>query len=120
MKRLLRWLTVTVCITMLLNGCASNNWQTVVGKSLGTIAQSVDSAMKGWATYVVMNNVPDSDQQKVRNVYLQYQVAMQGAQRAYGAAVTANDQSIVTQAMTALSAAQSQILTLVSQLSNGK
>ncbi len=119
MKTALKLLTLTCLVTTLLCGCASN-WQTATGKSLATIAQTVDTAMKGWATYVVVAKVQESQQARVRAAYIQYQVAFNTALTAYGGAVSAADQSLLGKTQAALVASQQSLLALITSLSTPK
>ena len=94
-------------------GCAS--FQSNAGKSLATIASTVDAAMKGWAAYVVASGqVSDSQQASVRDAYLKYQACMVTAQAAYNGLASNSDQTAWNQALAALNAAQGTLVQLVS------
>ncbi len=99
-----------------LMGCATS-WQNNAGKTLATTAQTVDAAMKGWGMYVVTANPPERQQATVRDAYGKYQIAMDGAVKAYNTAVTLQDQSAYTQASGALLAASKDILALIAAFS---
>lgn len=76
-------------------GCATSPQQSA-GKTLSSIAVSVDSAMQGWAKWVVIQrNNPAASQAeilknegKVKTAYENYQAAMRLAKGAYLSAVT--------------------------------
>ena len=68
-------LIVTTAIVVC--GCSTT------GKTLATIATTADKAMEGWATYVVINKVPEADQAPVRAAYAKYQASMQVASSLY-------------------------------------
>lgn len=110
MKRLLPLLLLAFLV-----GCATN-WQTTAGKALGTTAQTVDAAMKGWATYAVAAKLTDAQQAPVKAAYAQYQAAMNTALVAYGSAVSANDQTLAGQASAALVASQQTLVSLIASL----
>lgn len=98
--------------------CAS--FQNTAGKLLASTADTVDAAMRGWATYVVINKVPEDKQLPVRNAYANYQTAMVAAESAYKAAVQSGDQSAWSQTSAALTAASGALTALVAQLEGGK
>ena len=96
-------------------GCA--NLQSNAGKTLATIASTVDGAMKGWAAYVVASGqVSDSQQASVRDAYLKYQACMVTAQAAYNGLASSSDQTAWNQALAALTAAQGTLVQLVSAI----
>lgn len=101
----------------LLSGCATT-WQDSAGKSLVTIAQTVDAGMKGWETYSVASGLADNDptELKVKLLYGQYQTAFSAALQAYSAAAATGDQSIWVQASSDLTASEGNLLNLVQQL----
>ncbi len=99
-------------LAVMLAGCAT--FQSNAGKSLVTIAQTVDAAMKGWATYAVASGtVTDADHAKVRDAYLKYQACMVTAQAAYQGLAAASDKSAWNQALNALTASQASLLQLL-------
>jgi len=111
---MIKFLSLVACVSLLLCGCTTT-WQDSAGKVLATTAQTVDSAMKGWATYVVINKVPEDKQLVVRDSYAKYQTAFETARLAYNAAVINKDQSVWAQASNALAASKSNLLILVQQ-----
>src|SRR6185436_177110 len=108
----MRKLLPFVLLLALLVGCATS-WQNAAGKTLVTTSQTVDAAMKGWAMYVVISNPPVEQQSRVKMAYQQYQLAMDGALKAYNAAVTLQDQSVYVRASAALQASSRNILALI-------
>lgn len=119
MKKLIKWLSATGLVVGLLTGCATSNWQTTTGKSLVTIAQTVETARQGWVAYCNIKGISASDSRNVKFVaiYAEYQTAFAAALAGYTAAVNSNDQSAATTALNALNASESNILTLITQLS---
>lgn len=118
MKQKLFLPLLTSLSLLALVACAS--FQATSGKLLVTTAATVDAAMKGWATYVVANNVPESGQTQVRIAYANYQLAMKAAQQAYGAAVSSGDQSGWQTASAALTASSTALTQLVASLEGVK
>ncbi len=98
---------------LLLGGCASFN--NTAGKLLASTAITADKAMQGWATYVVINKVPDNDpsQVKVRAAYAKYQMAMAAAQAAYIGATSTGDKTIWGQAAAMLTSSASELSAIV-------
>lgn len=117
MKRNLQLLLLPALL-LAFTACAS--FQNTAGKLLASTADTVDAAMRGWATYVVINKVGEDKQLPVRNAYANYQTAMVAAESAYKAAVQSGDQSAWSQASAALTAASGALTTLVAQLEGGK
>lgn len=111
MKTLLKFVYLTAFIVML-SGCATS-FQDASGKTLASVAQSVDSAMKSWAMYVVTANPPADQQAKVRDIYTKYQVSFDAALKAYNAAVITKDKTAWEQASAALLSAQASLLSIV-------
>lgn len=109
----LKYLLLVLTVTLFISGCAST-WQDNAGKSLVTIAQTVDSGMKAWETYSVTTGIGDNDPKElqVKALYTQYQTAFSGALAAYNAAIATKDQSIWLQSSAALVASETQLLTL--------
>lgn len=117
MKKLIL-LPVLLAILALLPACAT--FKSNAGKTLSSTAITVDAAMKGWASYVVLNNVPADKQMPVRVAYGQYQTAMAAARDAYVSLALNNDTNAWTVAQQALTAASSNLTKLIQQLSQGK
>lgn len=105
-------------VLVLMIGCAS--FQTTAAKLLTSTALTVDATMKGWATYVVQNNVSDAQQAPVKAAYSKYQIAMTAAQAAYTALVANGDKNAWQQASAALTAASSGLTQLVASLTGAK
>ena len=127
MNNRLAYLSVLSALCLLFAGCATQPPQQVAGKSLVTIAATVDHAMQGWAKWAVQQRAnPAADQaQLLRNegavsrAYEQYQAAMRVARVAYREATTdpLADQTALDAAIRAVNAAQSSLLGLISTLS---
>jgi len=113
----MKYLICSLAVVFLLVGC-STTWQDAGGKSLATIAQSVDAGMKGWEAYSVASGLADNDpaELRVKSAYIQYQNAFNVALTAYNAAATTKDQSVWAQASTALSASEGNLLNLINAL----
>lgn len=110
-------LTIFLSLSMLvLSGCAT--WQSDGGKTLATVAVTVDSAMKGWATYCATHDVPQDEHGAVRSAYQRYQIAMRGASLAYSAAVKVGDKGTWQEAKAAVLAAKDSIIQLVQQFTH--
>lgn len=96
---------------LMASGCAT--WQDNAGKSLATIAQTVDAAMKSWAIYVNQYPVSDEAQAKVKKTYEQYQSAMAIALSAYNTSVALKDESLYAQASATLTNSKDALLALI-------
>lgn len=98
-------------------GCTTTNSQTTSGKILATTTQTVDLAMKGWMSYVKVSLATGKDvssqEQKVREAYIKYQIAEQAAEKAYVASAKLQDPSVFSATSTAMVAAQNDLLTLI-------
>lgn len=105
-------------VLALVIGCAS--FQTNAAKLLTSTALTVDATMKGWATYVVQNNISDVQQAPVKKAYSQYQIAMGGAQAAYTALIANGDKNAWQQASAMLTASSSALTQLVASITGGK
>ncbi len=92
---------------------ACTTFQDTAGKVLTTTAATVDKAMQGWATYVVLNQVPEDKQTTVRAAYAKYQLAMAAAEDAYLAGVQSKDQTVYKQAEAALIGASGDLTALI-------
>lgn len=104
-----------LCILALMPACSTTKGN--AAKTLASTALTVDAAMKGWAAYVVMNNVAVDKQQPVRVAYSQYQTAMAAARDAYVTWATTDAQDPWLIAQQALTAASSNLTKLIQQLS---
>lgn len=116
--RQLRIILPLLVVLALLPACTT--FKGNAGKVLSSTALTVDAAMKGWASYVVLNNVPADKQMPVRVAYGQYQTAMAAARDAYVSLALNNDTNAWTVAQQALTAASSNLTKLIQQLSQGK
>jgi len=107
---------LTALVACYLCGCATT-WQGAAGKSLITIAQTADSAMKGWEAYSVRMGIADNNIREinVQIAYKKYQVAFNTALQAYNAAVISKDKTGWEQASAALVASQSGLVQLITQ-----
>lgn len=103
--------TLPIVLLAFLVGCATFDQN--AGKTLASVAASVDAAMHGWATYVVTAKVSDADQAPVKAAYVKYQASMAAAEAAYIALVKSGSQPAWTAAKDALVASQSQLLALI-------
>lgn len=101
-----------IALAALVMGCAT--FQQNAGKTLASIATTVDAAMSGWATYVtVSGSVSPSQQEQVKQAYEKYQAAMTTALAAYNSLNTTAGQPAWNQALTALQAAQGTLTQLL-------
>lgn len=100
-----------LCAGLFLTACAG--FQTTSAKLLITTTQTVDAAMKGWATYAVANKLTDAQQAPVRDAYSKYQAAEKVAEDAYIAAVATGDQSPWTAANAVLQAAAANLQSII-------
>jgi len=92
-------------------GCKTTP-QTTAGKLLASTAMTVDSTMKGWATYVAANHVPDEKQKSVKDAYQKYQLAMSVAAISYGTMANGtNNWESASKALTASSTALTTLIT---------
>lgn len=104
-------LALVALLTLGLLGCAS--FQTNAGKTLATITQTVDAAMKGWAVYVSLGKSNPQQQAQVKAAYEKYQMAELAAEHAYVALVNTSGQSAWTQAAAVLTACQNDLLAII-------
>lgn len=106
MKKLI---VFSLLVCGLLCGCKTT-WQDSAAKTLVTISQTVDAAMKAWALHVVKDNVPAQEQEVVKAAYMRYQVSFEVAKTAYDVAVVTKDQSALNQVISHLQANQANLL----------
>jgi hypothetical protein len=99
---------------VVLIGCAS--FQSTTGKFLASTAQTADVAMKGWALYVVSNDVSTNAQAGVRSAYGLYQRSMLVASNAWEVSLTGTNQTVWLVASNALFANQKQLVDLINSL----
>lgn len=115
MKIVIRFtLTLWLLVATMLCGCAT--WQKNGGKLIASTAVAVDSAMQGWAVWVVDGKATAGDEAKVKLVYIKYQLAMKAASEAYVASVKLEDKSIWTQAVAGLVAAREELIALIANI----
>jgi hypothetical protein len=106
---------MVVMAALVCAGCAS--FQQNAGKTLASIATTVDAAMKSWATYVVVTGKATPAQEaQVKGAYAQYQAAMTSAVAAYGGLSSAAGQPAWNQALATLTGVQTTLLQLVQAL----
>jgi len=99
-------------IAMLVCSCASPIG--TAGKLLKTSQKTVDAAMQGWATYVVLAKPPVMQEEKVRSALTRYQQCMMVAKVAYANAFNApTDQTALDTAITVLTETESELLGLI-------
>lgn len=108
-------LGVALCVALIVTlGCLGcTTFGDKSAKVLASSAATVDSAMKGWATYVVLTKPPPEAEAKVKAAYVKYQSAMSAAQSAWFAVQANGDKTAWQQAESALLAAQFDLLALV-------
>ena len=113
----MKFILAALLSVSLLCGCATK-WQDATGKSLATIAQTVDLAMRGWETYSVRAGLADDspEELRVRAALRQYQLAFDSSLQAYNAAVKLGSESIWNQSAAALTASQTSLLNLIAEL----
>lgn len=113
----MKTLTNIVVLAFLLSlglGCQST--PTRVGQLLATTAVTVDDGMKGWASYVVLHNPPQQQQDSVRTAYNEYQVSMFAARRAYDTYLLTKDEGALNSALQILTQNRATLLNLISLL----
>ena len=115
MKKINNILIGVALLVTLVTGCKTSEVDKA-GKSLATVAQTVDSAMKGWATWVAQGNSNEQEEAKVKALYTKYQSTMAIARNAYSAVAiegTPESKQIFSNILIALAASQSDILNLI-------
>jgi hypothetical protein len=93
-------------------GCQTQN---AAGKTISTVAVTVDGAMQGWAVWVVKGNTTQEQQAKVNSAYEKYQTAMAATSKVYAVVANNPDQSALTLALVSLDACKSELLALIAQ-----
>lgn len=104
-------------VAFLATGCATYLENT--GKTLASVAITVDGAMKGWASWVKSGHATQGDEDKVKAAYEKYQLAMQTAEDAYlGVAKldSTDTENALSVALAALDGSKGDLLTIVQQL----
>lgn len=105
---------LSVLVAIVFCGCQT------AGKTLAATAVTVDSAMRAWAIYVVDGHATPEQENKVRDVYHKYQLAMQASRDAYSAAAVLKDESIYKRTYVGLNAAKEDIVALIKEFTTKK
>ena len=106
---------VIMAALVLFSGCVTSSPLDRAAKSLAAIVQSVDSAMQGYATAVVLDLVSDHDQAEVKKLYADYQAAEAVAETAITTALKTGDAGGLVAATSALDAAKLPLLKFVAR-----
>lgn len=75
------YLMITALVLIVSLGCAS--FQSNAGKTIASVAITVDIGMKFWAKWVNTQGATPEQELMVRNAYMKYQIAMKTAKIAY-------------------------------------
>lgn len=114
--------TVSICLLLLaalfLCSCRTTSPLDTSAKLLASTVQSVDTAMQGYATAVVLDLVPADDQAKVRKLYGDYQAAVAVAEAAITHAIKTGDAGSLAATSAALTAARDPLLAFLARLTN--
>lgn len=101
-----------LALVLMATACAT--FQQNAGKTLATVASTVDLVMRGWATYVVVDGAVSVEKQdKVREAYAKYQISMATAQAAYNGLSTSAGKPAWDQALAVLNASSGSLIQLV-------
>ena len=114
MKKLVSTLVYTIVLSVLALGCHTTNPS---GRTLASVASSVDVGMHVWAVFVKNGHATADQEAKVRLAYTRYQLAMQVALSTYQAAYNTKDDTLMTQIITAVKASSDDLLELVQSFS---
>lgn len=98
-------------LLMWTQGCVT--FEANAGKSLATVATTVDAAMKGWASWVVAGKTTPDQEAKVKFAYGQYQISMDIAKNAYLTSVASTDKSVFETANLVLQQNKQNLLNLI-------
>lgn len=109
----LLFISLSLCIS-----CTS--LENVAYKTTGSVVVSVDGAMRVWGDYVRSGSATVNDQLRVRDVYEKYQSAIKVERSILVAYKTTPDDTALNAAMSALSNASGELVTLVQSLVNVK
>ena len=109
---------ITVFALVALVGCAS--FQNSAGKTLASVATTVDAAMKGWAAYVVAGGASEVQQNEIKVLYRQYQIAMFAAETAFIELSKTGDRTSWSQAEPNLVKVQTSLLGTIKTLQTNK
>ena len=77
---------------------------------MASTVQTVDAAMKGWATFVAIGGATAQQEASVKAVYEKYQACQRVAEKAYVAAAVSGDRNSFTVAADAMRAVQVDLL----------
>ena len=103
---------MVAAIVALGTGCVTNS----PGRTLATVAVTVDHAMQGWAVWVHQGNATPSQEDKVMKAYLRYQKAMATAQKAYQTYYATNDQGVITVSFAEVASCRDELISLIAEL----
>jgi len=106
-------LLITLTLLVINIGCVTT--QSTAAKLIASTATTVDNAMKGWATFVVIHGVSEADQQPIRNAYATYQHAMLITKTAYSDLVSLGDKESWAKASTTLSGITRSLIMTISE-----
>ena len=117
---------ILLAFAMVIAGCQSLTPAQSAGKTLATVATSVDVSMQAWADYVVWAEANPATERaellrsegKVKSAYERYQSAMRLASAAYAQAVTdpLPNTTALDHALAAVRATQGELLNLIQAL----
>jgi len=91
-------------------GCATTNQ---AGRTLASVAITVDHAMEGWGAYVAAGQATAEEEGAVKGAYEKYQLAMKVASGAYQSAQVTKDLQPWERARVALEGSQEDLLALI-------
>lgn len=104
-----------VAATLLFSGCVTTSPLDNSARVLASTVQSVDTAMQGYATAVVLELVSAADQAKVRKLYTDYQAAVVVAETAITHAIKTGDTGSLAATTAALTAARDPLLAFLAR-----
>lgn len=102
---------------VLLSGCATTPADRAA-KTLASVVQTVDVAMQGYATAVVLGAVPANDQTQIKKLYADYQAAVAVAETAITTASNSGDAGSLAAATAALNASRDQLLAFLARFTH--
>lgn len=108
----MRKIVLLLSAVLLLTGCA--NWKQAGYKSTGVVVITVDAAMKAWAGYVAAGQAKPQQEVQVKAAYEKYQKAALVLIAAGKAATTNGTRAPFDAGVAAASAAQADLVALVS------
>lgn len=98
-------------------GCATTPTDRAA-KLLASTVQTVDVAMQGYATAVVLDAVPLDDQAKLKKIYADYQAAVALAETAITTAIKSGDAGSLAAATAMLNESRDQLLAFLARFTN--